>query len=85
MSVITAMSPLVAAAVVLASANAGAFAASDTATSREISAQRRPHVTIYPRRNYLGPKATRHCDAWLAKEYRVSGTVVVPQMRCYWR
>jgi len=82
MSVITGMSRLVAAASVLASASIGALAANDAATSREISAQRRPQVTIYPRRNYPGPNATRHCDAWLAKEYRVSGTVVVPQMRC---
>jgi hypothetical protein len=79
------MPRLIAAAVVVASMGAGAVAAGDTATSREISAQRRPQVIIHPRRSYLGPNATRHCDAWLAKEYRVSGTVVVPQMRCYWR
>jgi hypothetical protein len=58
-----------------------AFAATDS----ETSAQRRPRITVYPRPNYPGPYATRHCDSWLEKEYRVSGTVVVPRMRCYWR
>jgi hypothetical protein len=41
-------------------------------------------VTIYPRHYYLGPSAKRHCRSWLTKEYRVSGPVIVPQMRCWW-
>jgi hypothetical protein len=61
------------------------LADSSTDGSREISAQRRASVTVYPRRTLPGPNAIRHCDAWLEKEYRVSGTVVVPRMRCYWR
>ena len=68
------------------------------ATDRDLSAQRRPRITVYPRPSYPGPYAarhrrpsypgpyaTRHCDSWLEKEYRVSGTVVVPRMRCFWR
>jgi hypothetical protein len=56
------------------------------ATDRDVSDQRRPpRITVYPRPSYPGPYATRHCDSWLEKEYRVSGTVVVPRMRCYWR
>jgi hypothetical protein len=43
-------------------------------------AQARPRVTIYPRHS-----ARRYCRSWLAKEYRVSGPVVVPRMRCWWR
>jgi hypothetical protein len=85
MSFIAAFSRAIAAIVVLAIVSTGAFAANDAGASREVSAQRRPQVTIYPRRSYLSPNATRHCDAWLAKEYQVSGTVVVPNMRCYWR
>jgi hypothetical protein len=51
----------------------------------ELSAQkRRPRVTIYPRRVHPGPNARRQCHAWLAQEYRVSGPVIVPQMRCWW-
>ena len=46
--------------------------------------KKRPRVTIYPRRVYPGPNAKRQCHAWLAQEYRVSGTVIVPQMRCWW-
>jgi len=62
-----------------------ASAATDNDTSNEISDQRRPRITVYPRPSYPGPYATRHCDSWLEKEYRASGTVVVPRMRCYWR
>jgi hypothetical protein len=85
MSVNAGMARLIVAAVMMASTGAGAFAANDTVSTREISAQRRPQVTIYPRRSYLGPNAKRRCDAWLAKKYRVSGPVVMPEMRCYWR
>jgi hypothetical protein len=53
-------------------------------TTRESSAQttQRPRVMVYPRR--LPPSARRHCRAWLVQEYRVSGTVIVPRMRCRW-
>ena len=62
-----------------------ALAAADSAVSNDISAQRRPRITVYPRPSHPGPSATRHCESWLAKEYRASGTVVVPRMRCFWR
>ena len=52
---------------------------------QEYSAQRRPHVTIYPRHRALGPNAKRYCRDWLAKEYRVSGPVIVPRQYCWWR
>jgi len=45
-----------------------------------VYAQARPRVTIYPRYH-----AKRYCQSWLAKEYRVSGPVIVPRMRCWWR
>jgi hypothetical protein len=51
--------------------------------THEFAAQQaRPRVTIYPRK--LSPNAKRHCRAWLAKEYRVSGTVIVPRQQCWW-
>jgi hypothetical protein len=46
--------------------------------------KKRPRVTIYPRHVYPGTNAKRQCRAWLAQEYRVSGPVIVPQMRCWW-
>jgi hypothetical protein len=70
-------------AVVAASSSAWAKTADDG--SREVSAQRRASITVTPSRSTPGPNATRHCDAWLEKEYRPSGTVVVPRMRCVWR
>lgn len=63
-----------------------AFAAPGASGERDLSAQeRRARITIYPRHRYLPPEAKRYCDSWLEKEYRVSGTVIVPRMRCYWR
>ena len=52
---------------------------------QELSAQtRRTRVTVYRRRVSLPPNAVRQCRAWLAREYRVSGPVIVPQMYCWW-
>lgn len=53
--------------------------------SRDLSAQqRRPRITVRPRRTVLGPNAVRQCRAWLAQEARPSGTVVVPRQQCWW-
>jgi hypothetical protein len=51
--------------------------------SHVFAQQPRPHIIIHPR-HYPGRYATRQCRSWLAKEYRVSGPVIVPQMRCWW-
>ena len=43
--------------------------------------------SIYPvpyTYEYPGPNAVRQCTAWLATEYRPSGTVVVPRTQCWW-
>jgi hypothetical protein len=53
-------------------------------SSHELAAQSRPRITIRPRRIRPGPNAKRYCRSWLAKEYRVSGPVIVPQMHCWW-
>jgi hypothetical protein len=47
--------------------------------TNEFAAQSHPRITIHPRH-----EAQRHCRSWLAKEYRVSGPVIVPRMRCWW-
>ena len=52
----------------------------DAATARSS----RPRVLIQPRRARLGPNARRECRARLVQEYRVSGTVIVPQTTCWW-
>jgi hypothetical protein len=44
----------------------------------------RPRISVSPRHRYLPPHAKRACESWLQKEYRVSGTVIVPMMRCRW-
>jgi len=47
--------------------------------THEFAAESRPRITIHPRH-----EAQRHCRSWLAKEYRISGPVIVPRMRCWW-
>jgi hypothetical protein len=53
-------------------------------TTREFAAQSRPRVTIYPRKTQLSRNSVRQCRAQLVQEYRVSGTVIVPRMHCWW-
>jgi hypothetical protein len=68
-----------------------------SAQSRERRAPARIRVTPrYPYRTfhspyplpynieYPGPNAVRECRAQLVKEWRLSGTVVVPRMHCWW-
>ena len=48
----------------------------------------RHDATEFPRTDnlgYPGPNAVRQCVSWLATEHRLSGTVVTPQMRCWWQ
>lgn len=55
-----------------------------SAQSRRRTVRRAPHrVRIYAPR--LGPNSVRVCDAHYEREYRPSGTVIVPRMQCYWR
>ena len=68
---------------VLAGSLVPAAAQDSERPTRQLAVQRRPQITIHPR-HQLSPNATRHCTAWLAKEYRPSGTVITPQMRCWW-
>jgi hypothetical protein len=63
---------------------AAAAATSESYAGTELAAQSRPRITVHPRRVHPGPNARRYCRSWLAKEYRVSGPVVVPRMRCWW-
>jgi hypothetical protein len=43
------------------------------------------HIRIHPlAQSYPGPNAVRQCMAWLAPEFRPSGTVIVPKMHCWW-
>lgn len=54
------------------------------AGATDLSAQRRTRITVRPRRTVLGPNAVRQCRAWLAQEFRPSGTVIVPRQQCWW-
>jgi len=77
---------------------AAAAQARSSASSTELSAQRRlKRIPIYPRyygdhwqpdvvpRYNPGPNAVRVCNAHYVQEARPSGTVIVPRMSCYWR
>jgi hypothetical protein len=48
----------------------------------------RTYSTTYPvpyTYEYPGPGYKRQCSSWLATENRVAGTVITPQMRCWWQ
>jgi hypothetical protein len=67
---------------------AATAATSDIAQVTDLSAQRRQRprtrIRIYAPYAYPGPHAVRHCTSWLEPEWRLSGTVIVPRMRCWW-
>jgi hypothetical protein len=65
-------------------ARAQSYRAGSRVTHEFAAQSSRPRITVYPRSNRPGPNAKRHCRAWLAKEYRVSGTVIVPRQQCWW-
>ena len=54
----------------------------------ESSAQARrrapTQLRVIRQRTYLPPTAVRECNAWYEQEFRPSGTVIVPRMRCRW-
>jgi hypothetical protein len=60
-----------------------ASAAEVTPATRAYAQQRPLRLRVTPRRK-LGPNAVRQCVAWLAPQYRPSGTVIVPMTRCWW-
>jgi hypothetical protein len=67
-------------------ANAAPRAAGASQGTDEFDAQQtRPRITIHPRVSEPGPNSKRYCRSWLAQEYRVSGTVIVPRMQCWWQ
>jgi hypothetical protein len=48
------------------------------------STQRRYGTRLRVYRQVLSPNAVRACDSWYELEDRLSGTVLVPRMRCRW-
>jgi hypothetical protein len=51
----------------------------------QLADQPRPRITVRPRRAEPGPNSQRYCQAWLRTENRPSGTVITPQMQCWWQ
>lgn len=80
------------AAVTIAQAARETSVATEKMIAEEFSAQSRrtyrrvpSRVRVYRGSYYPGPNAARICNAYYVQEYRPSGTVIVPRMRCYWR
>jgi hypothetical protein len=76
-----------------------ASAQSDGLRADQAYAQARPRIRVTPRCPYRttsvpyptpadcdfpGPGYVRQCNAQLVREYRPSGTVIVPVQRCWW-
>lgn len=55
-----------------------------SAQSRQVIRRAPRRVRIYNNSRVLGPNSVRICNAHYEQEYRPSGTVIVPRMRCYW-
>ena len=88
-------------AVLASAAAQAQSASSEAQLRRESSADQSVHrrlrrVPIYPREEghwqpdvaphyNPGPNAVRVCNAEYVKEYRPSGTVIVPHVSCAWR
>ncbi len=53
----------------------------DVSTQQRIR-RRATAIRVYG--HTLPPTATRTCTSWYEQEYRPSGTVIVPRMRCHW-
>ena len=70
-------------ALALLAGQAGPAMAQDN--SGATAAKRRTQITIYPRHQRLSANAKRQCEADLVKEFRPSGTVIVPRMQCWWQ
>lgn len=63
--------------------SASAIAPTDVSSqARTRRAPRRVH--IYGRSRGPGPNSVRICNAHYEQEFRLSGTVIVPKMHCYW-
>jgi hypothetical protein len=48
----------------------------------------RTFSTDYPvpyKYEFPGPGFVRQCTSWLTPEHRLSGTVIVPKMQCWWQ
>jgi hypothetical protein len=54
------------------------------ATAQQRRRRAPTQLRVYRDRAYLPPNAVRTCDAWYEQEFRPSGTVIVPRMRCRW-
>ncbi|MBV9347989.1 MAG: hypothetical protein JOZ70_01600 [Pseudolabrys sp.] len=53
--------------------------------TRIIAPKRRPQVVITPGRQRLSANARRQCETELVREFRPSGTVIVPRTTCWWQ
>lgn len=67
------------------SATVPAAATDLSAQERRIVRRALRRVPVYRGANYPGPNAVRVCNAHYEREFRPSGTVIVPRMHCYWR
>jgi hypothetical protein len=69
-----------------APAAAQAVGAAESDSTAPKRAHQPARIRVHPlAQSYPGPDAVRQCAAWLAPEYRPSGTVIVPKMRCWWQ
>jgi hypothetical protein len=59
--------------------------AEGTQQTAQLADRPRPRITVRPRSAQPGPNSLRYCQSWLRTENRPSGTVITPQMYCWWQ
>ena len=79
-----AVSEPIAASDVTTAARSGGAALTDFSAQERPVRRARTRIEVYPRRSYLGRNARRDCVSWLEPEWRPSGTVIMPRLRCWW-
>lgn len=81
---VAANSPAAAQTAAMRSGQTAAAAKPIDATAQSRRRRAPTQLRVYRDRAYLPPNAVRTCDSWLEQEFRPSGTVIVPRMRCRW-
>jgi hypothetical protein len=69
----------------LGSARTALAQAGDASPDQRPRARAPARIRVHPLvQSYPGPNSVRQCVAWIEPEYRLSGTVIVPKMHCWW-
>ena len=99
LATLAAFAPGVSPGVAQAQQQPGVLAQAEPLVAQRETRRPRPQIRVRPRYPYRtfhtpyplpydyefpGPNATRNCTVRYVQDFRPSGTVIVPRMRCWW-